>query len=215
MLLTVERLKSILIFGWSLDTILGCISCLLSVLAMFISSKAYSHCRVIESSLNDTKTFKNNSYDCFQKTSGDIINYYFDPEMLTKVTASSIESSLNMAFSVFDQQSKRNMEQILERTRIILEEQKTSIAGFTKIDWINIYFENAKITSDEYLQNAWAKVLAKELSHPGSFGYKTLDVLKNLSSEVFRKFETLCSLEIDDCIFIFCIKQYGIAIGVM
>lgn len=47
------------------------------------------------------------------------------------------------------------------------------------------------------MQQIWAKVLAKELERPGSFSYKTLDVLKNLSADGFRQFELLTSLQVN------------------
>lgn len=72
------------------------------------------------------------------------------------------------------------------------------MGSYTKIDWINVYFENAKTSSDEYMQSVWAKVLTQELSFPGSFSYKSLDILKNMSSDDFKLFEILCSVSVDD-----------------
>lgn len=70
----------------------------------------------------------------------------------------------------------------------------------TKIDWINVYFDNAKNTSDTYMQNVWAKILARELEMPGSFSYKTLDIVRNLSGKEFKVFERMLELTIDDFI---------------
>ena len=58
--------------------------------------------------------------------------------------------------------------------------------------------KNAKTSSDEYMQNIWAKILAQELSCPGSFSYKSLDILKNMTSDDFKLFERLCSLSVDN-----------------
>lgn len=127
------------------------------------------------------------------------------------MTASTFEVSLKQAYTTFEQQAKNNLQQILEQTKKIINEQKPNIAGLTKIDWINIYFESAKNTSDVYMQNVWANVLAKELETPGSFTYKTLDVLKTMSSEHFKLFEKMCSLEILNCILQNDIyKKYGL-----
>lgn len=70
------------------------------------------------------------------------------------------------------------------------------LSGSTKLDWINIYFESAKNAADTYMQNVWAKVLAKELESPGTFGYKTLDVLKNMFRADFILFEKMCSVQV-------------------
>ncbi len=78
--------------------------------------------------------------------------------------------------------------------------RKSIWGAYTKIDWINVYFEKEKNTSDVYLQGIWTKVLAKEMSEPESFSFKTLDVLKNMTSDDFHLFEKLCSIQFNGCI---------------
>lgn len=183
--------------GFTLDTLLGSISCILGIVALFMGTKAYKECKVVESSLNDHKVFNDSSSDHSQRAAGDIVNNNCDVEALAKITTANFETTLKQAYSVFEQQSKTNLQQILERTNQIIQKQKPNLAGLTKIDWINIYFESAKNASDEYMQNIWAKVLARELEFPGSFSYKTLDVLKNMSADDFKCFEKLCALEVE------------------
>ena len=187
--------------GFTLDTLLGCISCIIGVVALFIGTKAYKDCKIVKSSLNDHKEFKDNSFDYSQRAAGDIVNNNCDVEALVTLTAANFETSLKKAYSMFDLQTKTNLQQIIEKTEQIIQEQKPNLAGLTKLDWINIYFESAKNTSDKYMQDIWAKLLARELEYPGSFSYKTLDVLKNMSSDDFRRFEKLCTLEIEGWIF--------------
>lgn len=187
--------------GFTLDTLLGCVSCILGFIALFIGTKAYKKCKIIQSSLNDHKEFNDSSSDHSQRAAGDIINNSCDVEALANLTAANFEASLKQAYSVFEQQTSTNLQQIIEQTKQIIQEQKPNIAGLTKIDWINIYFESAKNTSDVFMQSIWAKLLARELECPGSFSYKTLDVLKNMSSDDFHSFEKLCSLEIEGWIF--------------
>lgn len=183
--------------GFSLDTLLGVISCLLGIAALIIGTKAFHDCKIVKSSLNDRKEFKDSSSDYSQRAAGDIVNNNCDVEALTKLTAATFETSLKAAYSVFEQQAKANLQQILEKAKQLIEEQKSNLAGLTKIDWINIYFESAKNTSDAYMQSVWARVLAKELEIPGSFSFKTLDVLKNMSAEIFQMFEKMLSLQVE------------------
>ena len=186
--------------GFTLDTLLGIISCILGVVALFVGSKAYKQCKVVESSFNDHKEFYDNSSDHSQRAAGNIVNNNCDVEALTNITSANFEASLKQAYTVFEQQSKSNLQSIIEQTKKIIDEKKPNIAGLTKVDWINIYFESAKNTSDEYMQKVWAKVLAKELEKPGSFSYKTLDILKNMSSDDFRLFEKMLLLQVDSCV---------------
>ena len=187
--------------GFTLDTLLGCISCIIGIVAFFVGKKAFTKCKIIESSLNDKKEFNDYSSDYSQRTTGNIVNNYCDTNAITNLTSANFETSLNKAYSFFEQQSHKNLESIIEQTQKIIEERKPNIAGLTKIDWINIYFDCAKNTSDEYMQNIWAKLLALEVAMPGSFGYKTLDILKNMSASDFKSFEKLCSMQIDGWVF--------------
>lgn len=183
--------------GFTLDTLLGCISCVLGVVALFIGTKVYKKYKFVETSMDDHKVFNDNSADHSQRVVGSIINNNCDVNAITSMTVTNFESCLKMAYSAFDRQAKTNLQKIIEQTKQIIQEQKPNIAGLTKIDWINVYFESAKNTSDEYMQDVWAKILAKELECPGYFSYKTLDVLKNMSSEEFHSFETLGSLQME------------------
>lgn len=106
-----------------------------------------------------------------------------------------------MAYAQFEQKTTDNLHQIIKETHRIIEENSIQLGAYTKIDWINVYFENAKNTSDTYMQNVWAKVLAKELAFPGSFSFKTLDILRGLSTDEFKLFEKLVSLSLNNYIF--------------
>lgn len=186
--------------GFSLDTLLGIISCLLGVVALIIGSKAYHNCNIMKGSMNDDKAFHDNSGDFSQRAGGDIINNTCDTNMLSTLTAANFQASLNKAYEFFEQQSAANLQSIIDKTNQIIQEHKPNLAGLTKIDWINIYFESAKNTSDEFMQDIWARVLAKEVETPCSFSYKTLDVLKNMSFDDYCVFSKLCSFAIDGTI---------------
>lgn len=57
-------------------------------------------------------------------------------------------------------------------------------------EWTKRFFDRAKDISDEEVQETWAKILAGEVEKPGSFDYRTLDILYNLTkkeAEIFKK----------------------------
>lgn len=186
--------------GFNFDTLLAIISCITGIIALFIGGAAYKQCQINKNSFNDKKEFEDQSQDHSQKAGRDIINNC-DTTALANLTAASFETSLKLAYAQFEQKTTDNLHQIINETRRIIEENKIQLGTYTKIDWINVYFENAKNASDAYMQNIWAKVLAKELAIPGSFSFKTLDVIKNLSAEDFQLFETLVSLSFNDSVF--------------
>lgn len=183
--------------SFNFDTLLALISCIAGIVALFVGGKAYKNCKILNNSFNDTKNYSGTITDNSQRAAGNIYNQTCDATSLVALTSQNFEASLEKAYSCFERKCADNLHQIIDETNRIIRDSKISIGGYTKIDWINIYFESAKNSADEYMQQIWARVLAKELECAGSFSYKTLDVLKNLSADDFKQFELLASLQID------------------
>lgn len=180
------------------DRLLSVISCITGIIALFVGSAAYHKCQVYKKSFNDKKELNDNSQDNSQKAGRDIVNNSCDVNSLVTLTSENFDVSLKRAYEHFDQKATDNLYRIIEETKKIIQESKIDFSGYTKVDWINLYFESAKNTSDEYMQNVWARVLAKEIEKPDSFSYKTLDILKSMSSDDFKLFEKMCSLEVEN-----------------
>lgn len=58
-------------------------------------------------------------------------------------------------------------------------------------DWTTAFFSHAQDISSDEMQTLWAKILADEVAQPGSYSRRTLEVLKNLSSQEAKTFEKL------------------------
>jgi len=173
------------------------INSIISIIALFLGGKAYANYNHIKKSFNDTKEFNDYSEDKSQKAGRDIINNNnCDYNALATMTSATFESSMKAAYTYFEERTDENMRKIMSETERLIKEHNLNVGAYTKIDWINIFFENAKKSSDEYMQSIWAKVLAVEMASPGRISYKTLDVLKNMASTDYRLFEQMCSIEI-------------------
>lgn len=59
-------------------------------------------------------------------------------------------------------------------------------------DWAARFFREAQDVSNEQMQQIWGKLLAGEVTKPGSFSTRTLAVVSNLSSDEATKFGNLC-----------------------
>lgn len=195
--------------GFNFDTVLALISCVTGVVALFLGSTAYNQCKIVKNSFNDKKKFEDDSQDHSQRAAGDIINNngISDTQLVTITTAlttmnsTNFSEALDKAYTRFQEQCDENLKNIIDQTKQVIADNRLQISGYTKIDWIHIYLESAKNASDAYMQNVWAKVLARELAKPGSFSYKTLDVLKNMSADDYRLYEKLASLAYEGFIF--------------
>ncbi|WP_434043046.1 MULTISPECIES: DUF2806 domain-containing protein [Sorangium] len=74
---------------------------------------------------------------------------------------------------------------------------KTSEAT-TSDDWLNRFWEDAALVSDEMLQEIYARVLASEAVRAGSCSTRTLRALRYLDRETADAFARLASLVFDD-----------------
>lgn len=183
--------------GFNLDTVIALISCITGIVALFLSSAAYNNCKINKNTVKQKKKYDDGSTDNSMNFGGDYNHSEGISETglisvmdkMNAMTSASFSVALDGAYTMFQAKCDDNLHTIMEKTEKIIKEQKLNLGGYSKIDWIHVYFESAKNTSDTYMQEIWARVLAKELSHPDSFSYKTLDALKNMSSEEFKLFE--------------------------
>lgn len=188
---------------FTFDTLIAVISCIAAIVALFLGGKAYQNCQIKNNKFGGKKVIKDESDDHSQ-TAENITNNTYNGLQVAETTAllsfthATFKECMDEAHKRFEQQANDNLQKIIEEANRIVQEKKLELAAYTKIDWINIYFESAKNSSDEYMQNVWAKVLAREMEKPGSFSFKTLEVLKSMDKNDFMQFEKMCSYKLDD-----------------
>jgi len=59
-------------------------------------------------------------------------------------------------------------------------------------DWSARFFAECQDVSNQELQTVWAKLLAGEVTQPGTFSQRTLQLLRNLSAREAQLFNALC-----------------------
>jgi len=86
---------------------------------------------------------------------------------------------------------QKNIEGI---TRNALDELPASVSD-TPVDedWIYQFFENCQDISNEQMQSLWSKLLAGEVTAPGKFSLRTLNLVKNLREEDAHIFTKFCT----------------------
>ena len=65
-------------------------------------------------------------------------------------------------------------------------------------DWFNQFNYLAQDISNKTMQNLWAKILANEVSSPGSFSLKTLQVFREMTINEAKLFAKACRIAISD-----------------
>lgn len=90
---------------------------------------------------------------------------------------------------------QENLEAIAEAAVSHLPEQVSS----TEVDkdWKTRFFNIAEDVSNTDMQNLWGKILAGEVTTPGTYSVRTLEILKNLSQREAEAFQKLRYLALD------------------
>jgi len=65
-------------------------------------------------------------------------------------------------------------------------------------DWFNTFTQLAEDVSNKTMQDLWAKILAGEITQPGSFSTKTLKIFREMSITDAKLLAKACSLTVSD-----------------
>lgn len=74
-----------------------------------------------------------------------------------------------------------------------LKEEKEVSSEPVNPDWATRFFDIAQDISDETMQDLWGRILAGEVKQPQSYSLRTLDVLRNITSEEAQLFEEIAN----------------------
>ena len=93
-----------------------------------------------------------------------------------------------------EQKRQKNIESITQKAAEDLESEVVVSDDPVDEDWTSRFFDYAEDISNEDMQGLWGKILAGEIKKPKSYSLRTLDILRNLSTEeaeIFIKFGSL------------------------
>ncbi|MBL4899559.1 MAG: TIGR03899 family protein [Colwellia sp.] len=91
---------------------------------------------------------------------------------------------------------QKNIETIMGKTFDFCASK--SIDKRTDLDWFNRYISLAENVGNKTMQDLWAKILASELSRPGSYSLKALKVFRDMSIVDAKLLAKACSLAVKD-----------------
>lgn len=90
---------------------------------------------------------------------------------------------------------QRNLESIVQGSIQYLPESVSDEQ--VDPDWTAQFFNNCQDVSNEEMQSLWSKILAGEVSKPGAYSLRTLDVVRKLrkrDAELFTEFSAFVSI---------------------
>ncbi len=89
-----------------------------------------------------------------------------------------------------------NLEAIVEKSLKYCSEHEA--ANRADPDWFSNFVELAENVSNPTMQDLWGKILAGEISNPGSFSLKALQTFKNLTIVDAKLFAKACAVAVKD-----------------
>ncbi|PKI17239.1 TIGR03899 family protein [Colwellia sp. 12G3] len=91
---------------------------------------------------------------------------------------------------------QQNIENIMQKTLGYCA--NFDIGQRTDHDWLSRYIALSEDVSNPTMQDLWAKILAGELTKPGSFSFKALQIFRDMSIYDAKLLAKACSLAIKD-----------------
>jgi hypothetical protein len=86
---------------------------------------------------------------------------------------------------------QQNIETVANKTCDLLKNGEKVSDEPVDQDWMTRFINSIEDISNDEMQNIWAKILAGEIKKPKTFSLRTLEAVKNLSSDEAKEFEKL------------------------
>lgn len=112
------------------------------------------------------------------------------PTTKNESTQNSELQRIESRLCAVEQERQKNLDNITLYG--LLESSKISQPPKGEIDrdWLNQFINVSQDVSSDQMQEVWGKILAREISNPGSFSLRSLEVLRTISkeeAEIFRQ----------------------------
>jgi hypothetical protein len=114
--------------------------------------------------------------------------------IMEEARARASEVSVRAAQRLLDT-AERQQENIEAIAQIALDQLPDEVSSESvDPDWATRYFREAQDVGNAGMQQAWGRLLAREVAQPGSFSPRTLTLLASLSRFEAELFEKVCSI---------------------
>lgn len=89
---------------------------------------------------------------------------------------------------------QKNIDDVVDIAAYQLKDEREVPKDKVSVDWATRFFNIVQDISEDEMKLIWGKLLAGEVETPGSYSLRTLELLKNLSSDEARLFSEVSSL---------------------
>lgn len=164
------------------------------------------------------------------ETLGRGIGWYLEPQQIRRLAAATSEATVEIergkqeALTIAQRaeyrrklesiREQRNLESIIAVAAEALPSSEQLSAQPVEEDWTAQFCDSARMQSDQYLRELWGRLLAGEITAPGSYSKRTLNVLMSLSrreAELFAAAGTYVWEFDDEALALAHTRTFGIA----
>lgn len=89
---------------------------------------------------------------------------------------------------------QQNIESVVDKAYELLESESDVTDEPVDQDWTRRFFNITGEVSNSEMQEVWARILSGEIKHPGSFSIRTLETVRNISTEEAQTFQRIIPL---------------------
>jgi uncharacterized repeat protein (TIGR03899 family) len=119
-----------------------------------------------------------------------------DGALLSENKQMPIEDRTSKRSKLSQLRKQQNIEHIIQKTSLYCADFE--IEHRLDFDWLSRFISLSEGISNVSMQDLWAKILAGELTEPGSFSFKALKVFRDMSIHDAKLLAKACSLSIKD-----------------
>ena len=149
-----------------------------------------------ESAPNVEKSASNATPSSQQQLLGFAKNFSLEAAFLPENKQAPLEERAYRRKKIDELRQQKNMEEIMLQAAKYCSDG--TITDRADQDWFSNFVRLAEGISNKTMQNLWAKILAGEISHPGSFSLKTLQTFRTMSITEAKLLAKACSLAVSD-----------------
>lgn len=113
-----------------------------------------------------------------------------------KLKGNSVETKAIEAMVYKEVQKQINLESIISKSIEFMEKHSTVAEEHVDTDWMTRFISISQDISNEEMQTLWSKILSDEVAKPNSYSLRTLETLRNLSSNEAKLFSRFVNLSV-------------------
>jgi hypothetical protein len=121
----------------------------------------------------------------------------YQRSLLKKDVSQDLVNAAQVRFIEREVRRQINIESTIQKAALSFDDEEKVTDEEISQEWIDRYFDSIQDISNEDLQELWAKVLAGEIKKSSSFSLRTLDILKNMTTDEAEIFAKVAKISID------------------